>query len=522
MKEATPPILSGRGRPAEPNVVACAIALFRKEHFDGGEPAAKELFRVNPKTELQERWVDGYLAEFAPAGFNSTGPALPPYLLDRADAEADKDVELLLEMTLDRVPTYVDLAGLCARHGPMRKVRPDGSLQSATERAGWLSEHLRTMEEREREYAAWRSSHAAERQAQVARLRESEDAFYWVLADKQGSKHKWQLKAAEHLEADVARMVDTQEACELGIEEPLLACRAFRAFEGDLQQAERFCAARGRERDMAWFEAERATLGDDGAARPPRRRCLECDLCECACPGDDDPQNVDPYGQESADCAYENVHAWVARDERSAREEVQRARPPKPEDMEYERMCDWVYDDDGRRSLFYGRPATELPSGCVAPRDWEPPSLESLESLERERRREAEYLEWAARRCIPPPHRDDAAYGPNVNNAAGDAAFREARRKWYEHVTGECIGNLPMSDQWALCDRHARRFRAYTDGRRAVTMADPDSDASSDMSVSEPEHLQLSPRDFEHDSSTAERIWRRIQRLERRRPSGQT
>ena len=101
MKEAMPPLLAPRkGRPPESKAVACAIALFRGEHFNGGQRAAKRRFGVPPETELQNRWIDGLLPQFAPAGFNTQGLALPPYLLERDEAAVAKDERLLHEMTL--------------------------------------------------------------------------------------------------------------------------------------------------------------------------------------------------------------------------------------------------------------------------------------------------------------------------------------------------------------------------------------------------------------------------------------
>ena len=40
---------------------------------------------------------------------------------------------------------------------------------------------------------------------------------------------------------------------------------------------------------------------------------------------------------------------------------------------------------------------------------------------------------------------------------------------WYEHVTGESLEGLSLTEQWERVDVIARRFRDYTDGRPART-----------------------------------------------------
>ena len=58
MKESEPPILSCRGAPPKPNVVACAIALQLNEPFRD-DTAAKRLFNVGAHTNVRSEWVDG-------------------------------------------------------------------------------------------------------------------------------------------------------------------------------------------------------------------------------------------------------------------------------------------------------------------------------------------------------------------------------------------------------------------------------------------------------------------------------
>ena len=88
MKEADPPLLARRA-PAKPNVVACAIALWRGEQF-ADDRAALRIFGAHPETKIREAWVSK-LNEFAPAGFGTAGPAQPAYLLDpRAGRAANR------------------------------------------------------------------------------------------------------------------------------------------------------------------------------------------------------------------------------------------------------------------------------------------------------------------------------------------------------------------------------------------------------------------------------------------------
>ena len=36
---------------------------------------------------------------------------------------------------------------------------------------------------------------------------------------------------------------------------------------------------------------------------------------------------------------------------------------------------------------------------------------------------------------------------------------------WYEHVTGESLDGVSLTEQWERVDVIARRFRTYSDGR---------------------------------------------------------
>ena len=94
---------------------------------------------------------------------------------------------------------------------------------------------------------------------------------------------------------------------------------------------------------------------------------------------------------------------------------------------------------------------------------------EQRQTREQEERQECERLERMARANIPPPQRKDARYGPVANNPEGDDEFRRDRAVWYEHVTGETLEGLSLTEQWERVNVIARRFREYTDGRSART-----------------------------------------------------
>ena len=103
MKDRDPPIVPRRGQPPKPNVVACAIALYRGEVFESDAEALR-LFGVPRTTDVRGVWVDGKLSDFAPAGLGTPGePALPVYLLDRDEQKQPDGVrESAEEILLDR------------------------------------------------------------------------------------------------------------------------------------------------------------------------------------------------------------------------------------------------------------------------------------------------------------------------------------------------------------------------------------------------------------------------------------
>ena len=68
MRERDPPIVPRRGQPPKPNVVACAIALHRGEVFESDSQALGLFFWCATHHRVRATWVNGSLAEFAPAG----------------------------------------------------------------------------------------------------------------------------------------------------------------------------------------------------------------------------------------------------------------------------------------------------------------------------------------------------------------------------------------------------------------------------------------------------------------------
>ena len=98
MKEMEPPLISRRGQPPKPNIVACALALQRGERFSDDREALR-LFGAHPETKVREEWVDGKLAQFAPAGLATPGEqALPAYLLERGEPRSYDDTLPYLNM----------------------------------------------------------------------------------------------------------------------------------------------------------------------------------------------------------------------------------------------------------------------------------------------------------------------------------------------------------------------------------------------------------------------------------------
>ena len=445
MRKTDPPLVTRMGQPPKPNVVACALALSRKEQFKRGDAEAKERFGVGPKTDVRGVWVEGKLATLAPAGFAPVpvgGAPLPTFLLDRRSAAGR------------HVPSYIDLDALRARYKPdvEEEGEEEGELQGHD---GWMLDNLREMARREREWVEWASEHVDEREAQHTVLAETEPLYFWALEYAINQKPKWVLRKGEWLEADSARTLGENE---LRVDEPLPLYRAFEPFVGDASAAAARFGNPYLRANKNWEKRGRMALEAELAARGAAH------LCTGNCPPPSDDEEMVESGEEatepeeSADCFYDGAaaHERLAQAERLARRVESK---DKPDD---ECDGDRVLHDDARRSIFYGTPAANLQPGLAAPRDWNEADVLHAREVEREERR---CLDRAAREGFPPPHRSDEKYGSQVQNPEGDDCFRHDRRDWYEQVTQDSLEDVPLSEQWRICHEFARRYRKYTDGR---------------------------------------------------------
>ena len=462
MRLMVPPLVVRRGQPPKPNVVACALALQRGERFNDDREALR-LFGAHPETKVREEWVDGKLAEFAPAGVGVAGePSLPNYLLDRGS-----------EAPSDALPWYIDLEALRARWA--------ASLdnEEAAEAADhWTHGHLKEMAKRMREFVAWEATHGAERDTELADLADVGDEFYWALPDHaDGRRPRWALRKGEELTGDATCTLGKNE---LGVEEPILLYLYFRPFTGNVAKAAEFFAARPSQRDLVWLDNEREKVkgGPSGANRSSLPRCIECGHRDCQCELGDAAAD-----ESSADCHYDGRadHELLVRRERYDRIarallrkgrdgpiRVQRGSCDTLDRVELE--CECVLEEQGRVSQIHGRAWHTVPQGTTAPWHWLDDAVDRPhERMERERaqceeREHRERLERMARANIPPPRREDERYGALADNAEGDEDFRTDRTVWYE---GESLEGLSLAEQRECVDVIARRFRAYNDGRPA-------------------------------------------------------
>lgn len=461
MKEMEPPLLPRRGQPPKPNVVACAIALHRGERF-ADDREAQRLFGVHPETNVRKVWVDGKLAAFAPAGLGVPGePALPVYLLERdGDAVGASSSDRWYEM-----PSYVSFEAVQAKWQPSRASAAFEEEYDADDGA-WMGEHLNAMAKREREFREWSAVHGAACEAQHAQL--AADAkcgcldYYWALEYSRHAQPWWQLRKAVCLEQDGTQTLGENE---LRVEEPVLRFRSFRPFMGNLHMAAQVFSPAG---NHAWLDTERAKLEPcpTEATRPSVPYCIECGQHECECPAfeDDDPARTDMVGGDwmggERNPIEEEVHQQQQMaQERQKQPSTEYANGPEldGEREEHERGC---------ISKAYNQPWDQVSEGGQEIGRWlgsywrnpSDPQQEVLQLQERQAERERE--ERMRRAGIPPPHRDDPRYGPCAHNSAGDEEFRADRAVWYEHVTGESLTGLDLTEQWQRVDRIARCFRA--------------------------------------------------------------
>ena len=108
----------------------------------------------------------------------------------------------------------------------------------------------------------------------------------------------------------------------------------------------------------------------------------------------------------------------------------------------YELAQERWYNEDARRSHFYGVPAGDLPPSAAAPFGFELPSGVP-----------------ASEPSVPQPRRDDVVlYGPLAGNLDGDRAFRRDRAMWYESIMHQPLTGT-LTEQWEKADALARSFR---------------------------------------------------------------
>ena len=178
---------------------------------------------------------------------------------------------------------------------------------------------------------------------------------------------------------------------------------------------------------------------------------------------DDDPDY--PYGG-SADCFYEGPNDHDIAEQRMRQDRLCRERPgyvrltvlaqQSPGSVKarlqvvkedyndsYEIDQERLYNEDARRSAFYGLPSGDLPPGSAAPFGWVP--LSGVAEAEPP--------------TIPRPFREDIArYGPVANNPKGDKLFHKDRALWYESIMHEPLTGTP-TEQWEKADKLGRSLQ---------------------------------------------------------------
>ena len=517
MKERVPPIVPRRGQPPKANVVACAIAMYRGERFES-DSTALELFGVAPRTDVRAVWVDGKLAEFAPAGLGIPGePALPVYLLDRCEAATAQQQQQQQQEQEQQQQSEPEKSSSGSEHSSDEEdddLRRDERRQERREqrflqreRDGERAEHEREEREaparRAREAAEWDAAHGTERDEAWTQLMHEQPDVYWALMYSFGGPLKWVLRAGECLESDITAIISEQEALQL--------YRGFRPFrsDGSVSKALKVLAGSSQmsssewmqlldwcDRERAIFDPQVAAMLSHRVRQPPSSpsQCVECGKAECTCPHPDDPVRADPYAVEhggSADCHYLSAtdHERLERRERydclaqqliaKSRSGPLRLQPLQRSDTSdcYELDQERMIEEHGRVSSIHGKPWHLVPPGATLPAHWldstqsggavdRPWERAERERVERDDREQRERLERMARANVPPPLRAEERYGLIASNQEGDERFRKDRAVWYEHVTGEPLDGLSLTEQWERVDSIARRFREYTDGRK--------------------------------------------------------
>lgn len=89
-----------------------------------------------------------------------------------------------------------------------------------------------------------------------------------------------------------------------------------------------------------------------------------------------------------------------------------------------------------------------------------------IRTLWERERQERDTRHARERAAGPPPRREEPRFGPR-GDTAGNTLFRAERETWYQKFTGRSIKGVTLQEQNELCDKYARRFREYSDGREA-------------------------------------------------------
>ena len=237
----------------------------------------------------------------------------------------------------------------------------------------------------------------------------------------------------------------------------------FCAWVDDDDDARNFDAECSMDFFVAWREERKyapppqAPPSQDILSLPPLR------AQQRAAPPPPPPPDDEPWGTASADMFYDGPNDHDIAEQRERQEQLRREQPGfarlslavhsqgisarlkvVKEDYNdgYELQCERWHNEDGRRSVYYGQAAGDLPSGVVAPLGWVPSSISRDKAAE-----------------PPQPRREDeAVYGPLANNPRGDKLFREDRAAWYESIMHQPLTGT-LAEQNDKADALARSFR---------------------------------------------------------------